>query len=404
MSDSPAVFCAACNEPGHSRRTYRFCRMNPRNQVDEDVQMEEVQQEQTQNDVVVCSACNEPGHSRRTFAGCRMNPRFQDMEVDGQPSAVEVCANCGMEGHLRRTSRLCPLNTQNTRNVARDLSAVPSMRFDCGSMSCICDRCGALMWIRERASGSSKIHPVFQLCCCKGESILSPLQPTPPEIADLLKGSNNTSREFRSNIRMYNSSLSFTSFGVNLDLNLANSRTGSYTFRIQGSPYHLIGSAIPSDNSSPKFAQIYIFDTEHELENRHAIAQNVDRSTLLTIQNMMHRVNPFVAIFKNMTQIAAEQQSNNDTLNQTEGISSLENVKLVFRAEGVPDRRRYNRPTNGSQIAAIIVGGDNDDNAANTSRDIVIQYQDSSIVRVNESNQFYDPLHYVLLFPFGEPG
>ena len=183
------------------------------------------------------------------------------------------------------------------------------------------------MWIKERASGSSMTHPVFQLCCCKGESILNPLQPTPLEIANLLKGNDNTSKEFRSNIRMYNSSLSFTSFGVNLDLNLANSRTGSYTFRIQGSPYHLIWSAIPSDNSSPKFAQIYIFDTEHELENRHAIAQNVDRSTLLTIQNMMHRVNPFVAIFKNMTQIAAEQQSNNDTLNQTEGISSLENVK-----------------------------------------------------------------------------
>ncbi|OBZ84432.1 hypothetical protein A0J61_07519 [Choanephora cucurbitarum] len=59
------------------------------------------------------------------------------MKVDEQLSAVEVCANCGMEGHLRRTSRLCPFNTQNTRNIARDLIAVPSTRFDCG----------ALMWI-----------------------------------------------------------------------------------------------------------------------------------------------------------------------------------------------------------------------------------------------------------------
>ena len=92
--------------------------------------------------------------------------------------------------------------------------------------------------------------------------MLSALQPTPPEMGDLLKGNDSVSKEFRSNIRMYNSSLSFTSFGVNLDLNLANSGNGSYTFRIQGSSYQLIGSAMPSDNATPKFAQVYIFDIE----------------------------------------------------------------------------------------------------------------------------------------------
>ena len=145
-------------------------------------------------------------------------------------------------------------------------------------------------------------------------------------------------------------------------------------------------------------------NTEHELENRHAIVRNVELATLERLQNMMHRVNPFVDVFKNMTQIATEQRGNLDNDDGREGIASLENLKLVFRAEGVPDRRRYNRPTGGSQVAAIIVGGDNDDNAVTNSRDIVVQYQDSSVARVSESNQFYDPLHYVLLFPFGEPG
>ena len=74
---------------------------------------------------------------------------------------------------------------------------------------------------------------MFQLRCCKSERILSPLQPTPSEFADTL----------RNNIRIYKSSLDFTSFDASLSLNLANSRSGSYTFRIQGSPYHLIGSA-----------------------------------------------------------------------------------------------------------------------------------------------------------------
>ena len=166
----------------------------------------------------------------------------------------------------------------------------------------------------------------------------------------------------------------------------------------------MIGSSIPSETSTPKFAQIYIFDTEHELENRHAVARNVELATLERLQKMMHRVDPFIAVFKDMTQIATEQRVNLNNNDGTEGIASLENLKLIFRAEEVPDRRRYNRPTGGSQVAAIIVGGDNDDNAATNSRDIVVQYQDSSVTRVSESNQFYDPLHYVLLFPFGEPG
>ena len=118
----------------------------------------------------------------------------------------------------------------------------------------------------------------------------------------------------------------------------------------------------------------------------------------------MHRVNSFVAVYKNMTQIAKEQRDNLNNDDGREGIALLENVKLVFRAEGVPDCRRYNRPTCGSRIAAIIIGGDNDDNAATNSRDIVVQYQDSSVTKVSDSNQFYDPLLYILLFPFGEPG
>ena len=55
MSDSPVALCAACNEPGHSRKSHRFCQMNPHSQV-EDVQMEEFQQKQSQNNTAVCSS------------------------------------------------------------------------------------------------------------------------------------------------------------------------------------------------------------------------------------------------------------------------------------------------------------------------------------------------------------
>ena len=37
-------------------------------------------------------------------------------------------------------------------------------------------------------------------------------------------------------------------------------------------------------------------------------------------------------------------------------------------------------------------------------RDIILHKNDEAIKRINELNHTYDPLHYVLIFPFGQPG
>jgi hypothetical protein len=110
------------------------------------------------------------------------------------------------------------------------------------------------MWLNERVGRSSIVSPVYHLCCNKGDKILASWNPTPLEISNLLCGTDALSKEFQKNIRSYDSALSFTSLGVNFDLSLANERTGSYTFRIQGSPYHLAGSAVPQSDENPKFA------------------------------------------------------------------------------------------------------------------------------------------------------
>ena len=60
---------------------------------------------------------------------------------------------------------------------------------------------------------------------------------------------------------------SFTSFGANIQSEIKNSN-GPHIFKISGQVYHLMGSLIPPKDESPKFAQLYIYDTEHELENR----------------------------------------------------------------------------------------------------------------------------------------
>ena len=111
-------------------------------------------------------------------------------------------------------------------------------------------------------------------------------------------------------IRSYNSSLSFASLGVKLDLSLANMRSGSYTFHIQGSPYHLIGSALPEDGATPKFAQIYIHDSANELQNRASIFPDINMDTLKQLQDLMHTMNPLLSCIK----ICSKLLKNNTTI------------------------------------------------------------------------------------------
>ncbi|GKB34436.1 ATP-dependent DNA helicase PIF1-like protein [Tanacetum coccineum] len=43
---------------------------------------------------------------------------------------------------------------------------------------------------------------------------------------------------------------------------------GPYCYRLHGENYHLAGPLLPADGKPAKFAQVYIFDTENEIQNR----------------------------------------------------------------------------------------------------------------------------------------
>ena len=53
------------------------------------------------------------------------------------------------------------------------------------------------------------------------------------------------------------------------------------SFRIQGQVYHLIGSIVPTQGESPKFAQIYFIDNEEsEVATRSAIINGLKPASL----------------------------------------------------------------------------------------------------------------------------
>lgn len=130
-----------------------------------------------------------------------------------------------------------------------------------GDMNCICHSCGALMWKNEVHTGIININSKFSTCSAQGKIQL----PFITDPSDLIKQLLSEAKHFLHRIRAFISCLAFASLGVKEDILPPK---GPYTFRIRESVYHRIGHLFPEIGENPKFTQIYIYDTDHELSNR----------------------------------------------------------------------------------------------------------------------------------------
>lgn len=135
-------------------------------------------------------------------------------------------------------------------------------------MKHICQYCGALHWFAERVEKRKKTNPTKFSGCCLNGKVLVPYSKMPPVLLwDLIVGNDVRSRNFIENIRSYNSIFAFTSFGGKIESGV-NNGGGPPQFIISGQNYHRIGSLLPNFGEAPKFAQLYIYDTQNEVQNR----------------------------------------------------------------------------------------------------------------------------------------
>ena len=129
-------------------------------------------------------------------------------------------------------------------------------------MSLLCSNCGAFKFEKETDS----------LCCSKGNVKLDEFPPVQAFLQHLYEGIDSNGKHFLANIRKYNSVFQMTSFGCN-EVSMAGFNP---SFRIQGQVYHLIGSIVPTQGESPKFAQIYfVGDEDVEVATRSAIVDGL---------------------------------------------------------------------------------------------------------------------------------
>ena len=93
--------------------------------------------------------------------------------------------------------------------------------------------------------------------------------------------------------------------GVNEDMLPA----GVYCFRVSGIVCHRISHLQSNkDGERPKFAQLYIYDTDNKIQNRLHWNQHLKPDVLHTISSVINGVNPFVQ-FYNMLQIKLNKQA-----------------------------------------------------------------------------------------------
>ena len=252
-------------------------------------------------------------------------------------------------------------------------------------MAIRCAHCDALHWIEERITSSPRTRPIFTACCSSSKVSLPPLAQPPSPLRDLLEGQTPEAKQFRNHIRKYNNAFAFTSVGAKIDQSMACG--GVYTYRLQGELHHLMGSLLPSDGETPKFAQMYIHDTRMQEDCRLNFTKELHPNILHHLQRMLQDVNPYAQLYEN----ARRRLSTNPTAPLSLRLVTLRNK----------DSRRYNTPT-ANEVGAIMVGDGTD--TEEKTRDIIVKKKGGPLQRISILHPAYLPMHYVLLFPDGRDG
>ncbi|XP_017217515.2 uncharacterized protein LOC108195093 [Daucus carota subsp. sativus] len=253
-----------------------------------------------------------------------------------------------------------------------------------------CSHCGAILWKEERVNKNvKKGMPEFSICCCRGQINLPKVPPTPSYLMQLYNDPKK-GKSFRRNIRLYNTMFAFTSMGGKVD-NSINTGRAPYIYRLNGQNHHVFGTLIPNEGKDPKFCQLYIYDTENEVDNRMKWVkvdngEPVDKGVVSGLLEMLDSTNELVPFFR-----MARDRFKEDA------VQDLKIVMKVSRADS--GRENFIGPSN--EVGAIMVG-DLEDTCG--ERDIVIHSKKHGLQRISDIHPKLMALQYPLLFPAGEDG
>ncbi|SAM09761.1 hypothetical protein [Absidia glauca] len=338
--------------------------------------------------------CGSTTHMRTTSRHCPLNPNHvAETASEGQQhstTSTSKCNRCGMTTHARATSRLCPFSRGMDplhKVAARSLNFQPEdvvgpdvcheegesyHRYLLPAMEKECAQCGAKVWINEKLTSSSLSNPIYSICCNSGK-VLLPLPSPPPEPMLSIILNHTSSNEAASDL--HNTSADSNNLQMERDK----------VFRISGTIYHKLGG-ITNPNGQSKFAQVYFQDPEEQLRQRTSLIQHLNPRTIGMIQQIILANN----CFSQGLMSAYEQYGSNP----------IENLAIRIRAAPTLGRR-YDVPSC-PEIAAMVV--ENSTDGTFHPHDVVIKNRNGGLRTISSLHPSYMPLHYVLMFPYGEDG
>ena len=279
-----------------------------------------------------------------------------------------------------RNSKKTTVNFKDaTRSQAILDGEIPVKPLHIGSMTEVCEHCGALRFPWETPSS----------CCGGGKVVLAPF-PAPPEpLLELFTGQSEDSQIFRKNARPLNNAVCLTSLK-----NHYQSRQGGWQPSVifQGRIQTRVGPLQHTPGENPTFAQLYVLDAEMEsttrfnnmtLPSETSIQEiTVLQELLQRVQDCLHASNPFIQDFKQILEIPDEE---------------LANGRLIISAKAPTGEhaRRYNAQLDLKEVSIV---------TNCQSHDLVLHKRGGGLQTVSDLNPNGMPLHFTLLFPHGTKG
>jgi hypothetical protein len=169
-------------------------------------------------------------------------------------------------------------------------------------------------------------------------------------------------------------------------------------FKIQGALHHKVGSLLPAEGQEPIYAQLYFYSPEEANAARMRRTQGLNSNSGLKqevmniLDDVLRRNHAYIPLYKTAYERIKEQQRNHP--------DAPSEIYARITCEPGTDARRYNAPT-ANDVAAILPG---DGSVVPDHRDIILHERGGPLRRIHETHPSYQPLLYVLLFPYGEDG
>ncbi|KAM0839242.1 hypothetical protein ACQ4PT_060443 [Festuca glaucescens] len=289
----------------------------------------------------------------------------------------------------------CPLEPSWVGFTAEEVDILKDKSYY-GGPNYRCGRCKASFWYQERVKSASAIterRVVYNNCCKGGKVFIAPFK-EPPEFLRALLDFDGPVRStaFLEKIRQYNCLFAFTSMGATIDRSM-NDGGGPTIFKISGSVCHRIGSLLPEEGKTPKYAELYIYHGGDEADNRiqalnkdDRVEGGLDKAIVKGLEVMLDTHNSLVKKFRMAKQVFEENE--------------FANVSIRIVAPGKLDGPQFNLPST-DELACLVVG---ELMVETPKRDIIIRGRGPELQRISSLHPAYMALQYPLLFSYGERG